>query len=396
MDAVHFTPRACGRDVTSWNAWHVQVRNRAGMRRELWLRMRKVLWLLVVVGCNSSPDNHGDTDPDASTDSGSDATMTPIDAPDDPVTVGGLGIVDQVTPLQSCNGAPQGSTCMRIRVSGCPGIETEEAFATIAVLMPSGSPTRTVVHFKGGGGQGYQLGGYAQYRTNGFRNVWVSWESDWEQTQDQGIKVAACRPATVQKWIFDDPRLHGGSKTSAFCGEGFSGGSAQVGYTLSHFGAGDYLDYVNELSGPPFARIDLGCNGDAPATTSVCGVDVTMRLPGDDHLNNWENIPAPLACGSTNVPAAELERWKNDSVAIGGVYAYPKTKVGFYECTHNPTAVAGESKYFYEQIEQAEGGTSMVGFNCYSGADGCGGEGLGTGSDVATQSMIDNCVPRHQ
>src|SRR5438105_1539663 len=80
----------------------------------------------------------------------------------------------------------------------------------------------------------------------------------------------------------------------ALGGEGFSGGSGQLGYALASYGMGAYLDYVNELSGPPFARIDLGCDGSQPATAQVCGAADTMRLPVPT-LDNWENT---TSCGS--------------------------------------------------------------------------------------------------
>src|SRR5262249_18362237 len=161
------------------------------------------------------------------------------------------------------------------------------------------------------------------YVAAGLQNVHVSWHTDWELTLTAGIKAAGCRPATVTQWIFDN--IHNGSRTNAFCGEGFSGGSGQLGYSLAPYGMADGYDYVTELAGPPFARIDLGCDGDAPPTATVCGATVTMKLP--NMLNAWERIQAPLTCGSTNVPAAELARWKADSIAVGGVYTYPNTMV---------------------------------------------------------------------
>lgn len=183
--------------------------------------------------------------------------------------------------------------------------------------------------------------------------MWVAWASDWEQTASLGIKTAGCRPSTVLKWIFDAPQLHAGRRTIGFCGEGFSAGAGQLGYALAHYGMSNYLDYVNELSGPPFARIDLGCNGDAPATAVVCGATTKMRLP--PALDVWENIQSPLYCGSTGVPAAELDRWKADSIAYGGVYDHPKTQVQFHACTYQATAVTAQGKIYYDLIATAAG-----------------------------------------
>lgn len=316
--------------------------------------------------------------------------MTPVDAADPAASP--LGAVSDVVDLTSCPaGAPQGASCKRITVRGCLGIENETVQATVAVLAPTSAIKGTITHFSGGGGGGFHGAGTSSYQAAGFRQVYVAWESDWESTAASGIKAAACRPATVLKWIFEQPSLHAGSRTSAFCGEGFSGGSAQLGYALATYGLGDILDYVNELSGPPFARIDLGCDGSAPETAMMCGATVTMQLP-PERMSAWENAPS---CGSANVSASELLRWKNDSILIGGVYDYPNTRIEFFDCTHQATAVTAMSKLAYDQIVAAEGGTSRAAHHCYSQADGCSGEALGSGAQDAVQAMLNGCIPRH-
>jgi hypothetical protein len=342
--------------------------------------------LVLAIGCGG---DGGGAEPDA-------PVADPDAAPPDGPAASGLGAVTGVTELAMCPaGAPAGATCKQVTVTGCPGLETEPIDAIVAIRAPAGADRGTVVHFSGGGGRGFQGQG-ASYTSAGFRTIQVAWATDWEQTQTLGIKAAGCRPATLLKWIFDEPSLHAGSRAAAFCGEGFSGGSGQLGYALAHYGMADYLDYVNELSGPPFARIDLGCDGSAPATAVVCGATDTMRLP-PQVLNAWENIQPPLMCGSQNVPAAELARWRDDSIASGGVYDYPKTRVEFYACTNNATAVTAMGKLYFDLISAAAGGNSArAGYHCYSAADGCQGENLGTGNADAVSSLIANCVPRHQ
>ena len=275
---------------------------------------------------------------------------------------------------------------MQLTVSGCPGIESEALDAIVAITQPVGTNRGTIVHFSGGGGQGFQVSGAAAYAQAGFRQAFVSWTNDWERTQAKGIKVAGCRPSTVIRWVFSEPRLHGASRTTGFCGEGFSGGSAQLGYALATYGLADYFDYVNELSGPPFARIDLGCDGNAPATTTVCGATVTMKLP--PKLDMWTNAPSN-ACGATTNSPSQVDQWKTDSIAIGGLYDYPKTRVEFFDCTNNATAVTGMAQLYHDVI------TSTKQYHCYAQADGCQGEGLGSGGRDATTAMIAGCTPRH-
>ena len=325
--------------------------------------------------------------PPATTDAS--AVTTSPDAPASDVA--SLGVVDNVRDAQCPQGTPQGATCKRITVIGCPGIETEALDAIVAILLPAGEPNGTVSHWKGGGGEGLLVLGSAELQAAGFRQVFVSWTDDWEQTQSHGIKTAACRPATVLAWIFDDPGLHAGSRSTAFCAAGKSGGSAQLGYALADYGMADKLDYVTERAGPPFARIDLGCDGDAPAMATVCGDPVSMQLP--DKVTAWENMT--VACGSHAVPAEELARWKDDSIAVGGTFDYPHTQVDFFDCTYNAPAVTGMSQLYYQQVEQAEGGTSRTSYQCYTQADHCRGEDLGDGDPIAIQKMIDGCRPRH-
>jgi hypothetical protein len=301
----------------------------------------------------------------------------------------GLGTVGGVTTIPCQAGTPAGSTCQQVTVSGCPSIETESVDATIAFLPATGTLKGTIIHFKGGGGEGFEVGGMANFKAAGYQQVFVSWATDWEQTASNGTKAGACRPSTIVKWVFDEPTLHDGSRTTAFCGQGFSGGSGQLGYALAHYGMGDYLDYVNELSGPPFARIDLGCNASEPSTAMVCGVADTMQLP-PDRLNPWENT---TTCGTANPPAADVAKWKADSISVGGTYAYPKTRVEFFDCTNNATAVTAMAQIFYGQLMAA--GTQTA-YHCYSQADGCNMESLGpTGAQAATDAMLAGCVARH-
>jgi len=188
--------------------WRLQP---AGMR---------ILCLLTLVACTQSPS--APLDPTTS-----DPTSDPVPpgAAADIVATAGLGMVTNVRNLASCpSGAPPGATCRQVTVTGCPGIASEPLDAIVAVRPAMGTLRGTVVHFSGSGGEGFQ-GSAQNYEAAGFRNVYIGWLDDWEQTQSSGIRTAGCRPATILQWAFSDPSLHNGSRTLGFCGEGMSGGS---------------------------------------------------------------------------------------------------------------------------------------------------------------------------
>jgi hypothetical protein len=117
-----------------------------------------------------------------------------------------------------------------------------------------------------------------------------------------------------------------------------------------------------------------------------------MRLPAST-LDKWENT---TTCGSASPPAADVAKWNADSIAIGGAYNFPMTEVQFYDCTNNATAVTAMAQIYYDEIFQAEGQvTALASYHCYSQADGCNGEALGTGAGAAVNALVAECTPRH-
>jgi hypothetical protein len=91
------------------------------------------------------------------------------------------------------------------------------------------------------------------------------------------IQNAACRPATVFNWIFANlfPNVQTANKTAAMCAVGDSAGSAAVAYSITYYGASNWFDNVELLSGPVTSDVEQGCGvgpgigGNNPVT--VCG-----------------------------------------------------------------------------------------------------------------------------
>ena len=80
------------------------------------------------------------------------------------------------------------------------------------------------------------------------------------------------------------------------------------------------------------------------------------------------------ACCRAAVVAADVAKWMTDSIGVGGTYAYPKTRVEFFDCTNQSTAVTAMAQLYYQQLMAAGSSTA---YHCYAQSDGCLGESLG-------------------
>jgi len=343
------------------------------------MRRIVVAVLAFLVACGGSTTSDVTTPVDAST--ATDAS-TPIDAASGNARP--LGSVGSMTEV-ACANVPGNATCKHAVVT-CPGIP--DLGATLAVLAPA-APTRTIVGFSGGGGDSFLSSGIQALAMEGsFRIVLVKWDSDWEKTPSDGILAGACRPATILQAIFDG--MHGADRTKAFCATGHSGGSGQISYALAHYGREEILDYAALSAGPPFGRIDYGC---APSTytgppRNLCPLLPNAVLPLPDKVDGWENT---TTCGSATASATDLEKWKRDSVVSSTAdYDYPKTPVGFFDCTNQPNGTTGGAFFYSSAV------TSEHAVFCFDGGnDGCQGESLGKGVEKLVSEIVGKCVPRH-
>jgi hypothetical protein len=182
--------------------------------------------------------------------------------------------------------------------------------------------------------------------------------------------------------------VHERSRDEAFCGIGFSGGSGALSYSLAHYGAGQELDFVALAAGPPFARLDYGC---APQTYEgpprrLCDAlpDAPLQLPAS-LVDPWSNT---WTCGEERPHPDDLARWKADSVISPGAdFSWPRTKVGFYDCTERANGTTGGAFFLSQRL------TGDKDVTCFTD---CSGEELGdAGWDRVTTDVIQACVPRH-
>ena len=156
----------------------------------------------------------------------------------------------------SSHGTTYNMSCASATLSGCRNVQ--DLNFTYGQLIPPGTVNGVVVFLDGGGGttaaletDEYDMLQY--YFAQGYGVVQIAWNSDWELTPDANIQNAACRPATFLNYVYNniyEPLTDGrhGNSSAGMCAQGFSAGSAAIGYSLAYYGAGDYLDNVELLS----------------------------------------------------------------------------------------------------------------------------------------------------
>ncbi len=302
----------------------------------------------------------------------------------DPTT---LGTIDGTSSVACPSDAPAGAACTSLVVR-CPRLD--DLGVTVVVSGPASPAATILLHNNVGGVQLLDDGFVDAYHASSFRVVQAEWQSDWEQSS-VGVKHAACRYATLLAWIFTN--VHGSDRGHGFCAQAWGGGSGGLAFSLAHYGAGDLLDAVTMSAGPPFARIDLGCDPATPAHPACAALPSVPVSYSDGVLqiiSKWEMAPS---CGSASPAPEEVARWADDSiVSAGATLAFPRTSVSAWYCANGPDATVGQGSLFFDQL------TTAATVHCVSGgANGaCDGEAPWPGAlpDMVAD-MVSRCVPRH-
>lgn len=307
-----------------------------------------------------------------------------------PVGPGGIAVSDSW-----CHpSVPDDASCVRVRVE-CDDLD--DAHARVALTEPKGTPLGTVVLFSGAGGTApFDNGFVPELVGRGFRTVQVYWEGDWQISRADSVKEAACRPATVLAWAFEE--YHRADRATGYCGLGHSAGAAQFAFSLAHYGAGDQLDHVLLSSGPPLARIDAGCDpreaGFGQETTRATGCEEFSSAPfvySDQPASLVDRWTGERDCGAPYGDVSDPD-WLHDQSVLsrGAVLSYPQTRLDSWICEADQWGAAGQGLLFYDEVE------SELERHC---ATGC--EGEESWSNPAefrrmADTIVEQCVPRHQ
>ena len=289
-----------------------------------------------------------------------------------------LGKVNQPVKSVTCpNGFDAGTDCYGGTVS-CQG--TLDIAFTYGVLNPGGKDG-TIVFFTSGDGT---TAGFSQYvqaytpPTHDFQTVQVAWETPWQETGNgtgSSIKTAACRPATLLNWLLNQKNVYSGG---GMCAQGASAGSAAIAYSLTEYGAHEYLNHVELESGPVLSDLSVGCDPDSSPITVCPGnecltgkkgswSDSPVYVDGNEtSVSTWSGASGVNACAAGNrIGQAQYSSWKAMSIVDGisgrqadSTFAYPKTTISGWLCSkpagcnsswcQNNSAAQGQ--LFYENV----------------------------------------------
>jgi hypothetical protein len=273
----------------------------------------------------------------------SDVTLTAACATGATRALGTISAVSNIT----CQGAIKNGVCQQMTVS-CPG--TPDVFAYVKTNSPSGTSKGTVTYGTGTDGNGlyesiFTDGGTAVQNVlnAGFTTVQISWGTPFNPDQSNGwvqgpggVLGAACRYATVTKWIYDNIQ---NNASLPMCATANSGGAGALAYALSQYGSSNILSMAEVTSGPPTGRLDWGCGCTQGSLPVSCGQTTTMGTCfGAVDSPVWDSAYTPSLnpsnpyCSNAAVnkalPPGGLNYFLGDSVeAPGATYNFPNTFV---------------------------------------------------------------------
>lgn len=166
---------------------------------------------------------------------------------------------------QTNDGTVPVTVCYHATVS-CP--ETADLGVTYGVATPAG-PSNGMMAFVPSKFGTFTLPGnykseipYDLYHDN-FQTVQFAFDSEWQitGTGTGSIKVAACRVATILNYFYATFFLTNtnNTATAGMCAHSLSGGAGGLGFAMTYYGAGSFLDKAAFVSGPQYGNLVEGC-----------------------------------------------------------------------------------------------------------------------------------------
>jgi hypothetical protein len=267
-----------------------------------------------------------------------------------------------------------GMTCFGATID-CTNVNSniDDINVTVGYVTQATTLKGTIVFFTGGTGTASDFGptnSFADDYVGSYMIVYVEWASAWEKASstasDENILYAACRPATLLKWINGSAGPH---PSGAMCAQGSSAGSAAIAYSMSWYGADSYLTNVELLAGPVLTEINEGCMySPAPPDVTMCngqswcqssytsiGGWTTSAGYTSDKLSDISSWTGVSDCEASTITTSELNRLQQMSI-VGGVYGTVTGKYSFGTKRHGWVCAGPASNYF-------DGTTDCPGFS---------------------------------
>ncbi len=254
-----------------------------------------------------------------------------------------LGTVSNVSSI-SCQGSIKNGVCQQMTVS-CPNLPDVQAY--VKTNSPTGTSLGTVTYNTGTDGNGlydsiftYGSTAVQNVLNAGYTTVQISWGTPFNQNEPNGwvqgpggVMAAACRYATITKWIYDNIQIN---TSLPYCATANSGGAGALAYALSQYHSSDVLSMAEVTSGPPTGRLDWGCGCLEGKLSVQCGSSTSLGTCfGKSDAPIWDpaydpNATTGLCASAVNgtLPPGGLNFFLGDSVeAPGALYSFPHTYV---------------------------------------------------------------------
>lgn len=353
----------------------------------------------VVLVADASADDVQST-PDASVSD----VLQPDASAGDASVLGGVRVLREGCAASS--GPLAGTTCRTLEVT-CGGLEPLEV--ELLVTTPAaGVASRGVILFgSGGAGTGLWSGPATtnqmmeRLRRAGFLLIERRWLNDrnegwFKSSAGLGVAASACRHATLVRWI--DRTYRTGDQP--LCATGNSGGSAELGWSITRQDSSELLDFAL-LSSGPVHRADYGCAPMAPAAwTAECAALNTRNCAGCASrtctLANGVRSLIDAAYGTQTTCSGratpfDAARMLADSPVPSGRLNLPRTRVTFLIGALDPGPYLPLAAGLYEAMRAAGTSTSL---SVVAGVD----HEFQTFADGAARiesELMTQCVRRH-
>jgi hypothetical protein len=260
----------------------------------------------------------------------------------------------------------------------CP--QTTDLGVTYGVATPTTPSNGTIVFVPAKFGINTLPGNYIgeipwDLYHDSYQTIQFAFDSQWQLTgtSTASLKVAACRVATILNFLYTSFYLANtnNSPTAGMCAHSQSGGAGGLGFALTYYGVGSFLDKAGFVSGPEYGNLVNGCTTPIHPPTNICPAPNGVYAMGCNTVaGSWQDRPN-YQQGSAQNLSVELDdnppcydktytytsSSKHTLAATSvvdngtdGTFTYPQTAVSAYLCDDdsiwkNPSEAQGWAYY---------------------------------------------------